>query len=147
MPEKIQFLSSNRYIGSCNKSFGEFSKIDRMFWKSFWNCRKLLQTVDVSNSCEKISENIRIIRSNIVETFSGRFYILNICCLTPFGSETYSCLFEKFALLCTDSLDRIELISPLFLLRLYWFILIFAETLARSLLRHLIENNGCDAIS
>ena len=51
---------------------------------------------------------------------------------TAFGSEIYSCLFEKFVLLCGDSLDRIELVAPLFLLRLYWFLLIFAKTLARS---------------
>ena len=51
---------------------------------------------------------------------------------TAFGSKIYSCLFEKFVLLCGDSLDRIELVAPLFLLRLYWFLLIFAKTLARS---------------
>ena len=41
-------------------------------------------------------------------------------------------VFEKFVLLCADLLDRIELVAPLFLLRLYRFLLIFAETLARS---------------
>ena len=30
-----------------------------------------------------------------------------------------------------DSLDHIELVAPLFLLRLYQFLLIFAKTLAR----------------
>ena len=50
--------------------------------------------------------------------------------------------FEKFVLLCGDSLDRIKMIVPLFLLRLYRFLLIFAKTLVSS-----IVNSGCDAIS
>ena len=38
----------------------------------------------------------------------------------------------EFVVLCGDSLDRIDLVAPVFLLRLYRFLLIFAETLARS---------------